>query len=256
MKKITEELNKVALDEEKLAFLQETSKYLQVKSQGTGKQFWEDYMLSSTKDYTNDMDYYQVVTELKVRLYRLTDDSYLLQKEQLELEELRLQLEDLNGRADMTDSLKRRTDIERRKLMLEINRKEISIESKNIALEELFKEVQDFRALADKRRERGVLPFEEARYKDMQKRIDDRYVHHLLTGTPFSNPELGSYYKDGMIVATPGALKQLETIAASTTNEGFRHFIQQQIEKQQTFLEAHNTAVNAGLLENKEKEND
>lgn len=248
MKKITEELNKVELDDDKLKFIQETAKYLGVKSQGTGRKFWEDFMLSSTKDYTNGMDFYQAVTELKVRLYRLADDSYSLQKEKLELEELRLNAEELENRSIIDERDKRRNEIEKQKTALEINRKQISIENKNVALQELYTEIADFRAIADARLEAGVPSFEEARYLDMQQRIEDRYIHHVLTGIPFTAPELGNYFKDGMIIAPPGALKKLEVIAASTTDEGLKQHLELNIEHQKILIETHNAVKNSGLI--------
>lgn len=180
--------------------------YLSEKTQGTGKQFWKQFILSSTKDYSNDgMRYRQSVLELQGRLGGIFDETVQYEQAKLDLEELELdiqEIEDVLAGFRQTDSYdyKKKT-IDKRRKEIDINSKKIKIESMRINIENRYKEIKDFKELADELKATGgQISHEEARFDDMNKKIVNRYVQHLLYNDEMSPSEKAFFMRDGLLV--------------------------------------------------------
>ena len=212
-KELETKLNDV-FDQDRVKFVHDTAgKYMEWNHSNSGPAFFENVILASYKDYpTDDMRFYQTLTELKSRIGRLFDDTIAFEKLKLEKEEIELDIEDalheLEGKQD-----KRRSEIKIKKLELDLNTKRVRLEVSRIALDTLYKEIEGFRSICDKYESRGVKPFELARLEEMDKKIKARYVNHLLTGIPLSPSEMAFYYQEnGVMLPPPGTIEELQRL--------------------------------------------
>jgi len=189
----------ILLDTEKVKIIKEaTDTYFGVNNTVSGREFFEKIILEAPKDYpTNDMRFYQAVTELKVRLGRIFDDSVAYEKLLIEKEMLDLDIEELVATATT-----RRDELFIQLKNQELVQKKIRIAFAKDALDSTAKEIEDFKAIADKYAAKGpIKTYQDARVEEMEKKIEARYLNHVLTGLPFSPSEIAFYYTD------TGALK-------------------------------------------------
>jgi len=77
---LTEKVSKVLGDDDKVKMIQEAATtYIGWNNVASGREFFEKVILASPKDYpTDDMRFYQALTELKSRLGRIYDETISL----------------------------------------------------------------------------------------------------------------------------------------------------------------------------------
>lgn len=202
------ENSKELLTEEQINLVASSAnKYMSINNTASGKEFFEKFILASCKDYpTDDMRYYQSLTELKSRLGRVFDDTISLKKKELELELLELDLEDHLALDD------KRSKIHARMVSQDILQKSAHIEFAKNNLASLMKEVEQFNSICDKLHN-FVKPFEEARVEEMEKKIEARYINFVVHGVPLSSSEMSLYYnQDGILVPPKNAIEKLEKL--------------------------------------------
>jgi len=200
--------SKELLTEEQIKLIGDSAnKYMSINNTASGKEFFEKFILASCKDYpTDDMRYYQSLTELKSRLGRVFDDTISLKKKELELELLELDLEDANALDN------KRSKINAKMITQDILQKAAHIEFAKNNLSSLMKEVEQFNSICDKLHG-SVKPFEEARVEEMEKKIEARYVNFVVHGIPLSSSEMSLYYnEDGILVPPKNAIQRLEKL--------------------------------------------
>lgn len=202
------------IDSEKIETIKNHSfKYMGVNSDVSGETFFDEFVLKAAKDYpTDDMRYYQTVRELKVRVHNLFEETLSLQKKQIELDKLDLDKEDLEDilNSAETERQKKRAILELKSKEIEINQLKIQVEFAKQKVEITTREVEDFTNLCNKYSANGVKPFELARLEEMEKKIEARYLNHIVHGIPLSNPELAFYYNnDGLLVPPSGVVDKL-----------------------------------------------
>jgi hypothetical protein len=195
----------LVLDEEKVKLVREAAgMYYSLDDSTNGLDFWREHILEKTQDYPTDaMKFWQANRELKGRLGRLYDEAIAFQKAELDLQELQLDLEDLQKRpADQ--EIDKRTLIQIARKELELKQASIRLENAKLQLERTQREVEDFKQLCDQYSEGGkkILPYEKARVEEIRVKMENRYLHHVLTGTPLTTPEHALLSKNG-VVAPP-----------------------------------------------------
>lgn len=196
------------LDEEKVNVVREAAGlYYGLDDSTNGLDFWREHILEKSQDYPTDaMKFWQANRELKGRLGRLYDEAIDFQKSELDLQELQLELEDLHDDFLNSESErgKRKIEIQIARKELELKQKSIKVENAKLQLERTQREVEDFKQLCDQYSEGGqkILPYEQARVQEIRVKMENRYLHHVLTGTPLTTPEHALFSKDG-VVAPP-----------------------------------------------------
>lgn len=198
--------------EQSLMIQNAATSFLPVSIDRNGKQFWKDIILASTKDYpTEAMQYYQVVREGKTRVSRLLDEVVSHEELLLDIEELEYEIEQLSNKTEFN----KKDEIELKRKEIKLKQKKVKVEFSKNSIQGTIKEVEDFKSLSEDYDKENLKVYEEARVEEMNKKIIDRYVHHILTGVPLSNPETGFYYKDGFIVPPQEAIDILRQVGRS-----------------------------------------
>lgn len=210
LKDLESKLSSTLSDEEAQKIKEKSFKYLSVNSDVSGEQFFDEFVLKSFKDYpTDDMRYYQAVRELKSRIHNMFEETINFQKKQIDLELAELDLEDL--KADLRkDENDKRTLLKVKSKEIDVNQLRVQSEFMKQKVQIVSREVEDFTNLCEKYGKNGVKPFEQARVEEMEKKIEARYINHVVHGIPLTAPEMAFYYNEqGIMIPPKGTIDKL-----------------------------------------------
>lgn len=196
-------------DEDKVKKIMESAeKFMGINNVANGRAFFEQVILDAPKDYpTDDMRFYQSLTELKSRLGRMFDDTLALQKLEVELEILEIELAEM-------PSTNRKEELQRMLKQQDVTQKKIRIAFAKDSLNSLAKDIEDFTGICDKYWDTGKMkPYEIARLEEMDKKKKALYLNHVVTGRQLSPSETAFFYQSNGLLRPPeGTVQELQKL--------------------------------------------
>jgi len=137
------------------------------------------------------------------------EETINLQKKQIELELAELDLEDLKQESETFPDNKRGL-LRVKSKEIDVNQLRVQTEFMKQKVQIVSREVEDFTNLCEKYSKNGVKSFEQARIEDMNKKIEARYINHIVHGIPLTAPEMAFYYNEqGVMVPPKGTVDKL-----------------------------------------------